>query len=184
CAEIARAARAGTDPSLRARWIAEDQRMRGHVVGDDSACADQGKAANRDPAANHRATADRRSISDQRGRDFPVRRALQLTIRSDRAREEVVGEADVRADEDAVLDGQPFEERAVVLYLDAGADCDVCVNVGPLADVAFLAHTGPRADGGESPDACSRADARLRRDIGGGMDIGRIEWHAVNLSHE
>ena len=160
---IAQASRAAADVAVLAGGIAEDQGVRRHVARDDRARADEREGADSYAAHDHRARADRRAVFDQRRCDLPVVGALESAIRRDRARSEVVGEADVRADEHAVFQRDALEDRNVVLYLDVRADAHVRVDIDALADVAAFAYMSMFAHVGLPPDARARSDLRVGR---------------------
>src|SRR5689334_4172963 len=102
---------------MRARGVAEDERMWWNVVRYHRASADQCKLANRHTTANHRPAANRRAIAHQRRRHFPIVRRLQLTCRRDCAWEQIIGEADVWSNKDTVFERDPLKDRRMVLYL-------------------------------------------------------------------
>lgn len=69
------------------------------------------------------------------------------------AREGVVGEGDVGADEDVVPDAQAVPELDAGFHRDAVANDDVVLDEGVGADVAISADMGIGKDDDELPDA-------------------------------
>ena len=76
------------------------------------------------------------------------------------AREGVVGEGDVGADEDVVLDAQAVPELNAGFHRDAVADDDVVLDEDVGAEVAVGADAGVGEDDDELPDASVGADIR------------------------
>lgn len=74
------------------------------------------------------------------------------------AREFVVGERDVRADEDIVLDAQAIPELHPALDRGAVADDHIVFDENLRADVAVTADPGPGQDDDELPEGAARAD--------------------------
>ena len=87
------------------------------------------------------------------------------------AREAVVGEGDVGADEDVILDPQPIPELHPALDRDTIADHDIVLDQYMCTDVAVAADPGLRQHNDELPDSGSLADGRAVH-VGGGVDHG------------
>ena len=74
------------------------------------------------------------------------------------AREGVVGEGNVGADEDVVFDAQAVPELYAGFHRDAVADDDFVLDEDVGADVAVSTDAGVGEDDDELPDAGGRAD--------------------------
>lgn len=107
-----------TDVATLAGRVAKDEGVWGNVSRYDGARAHEGKFPNGYATKNDRARAYRGAVLYEGGCNFPVIGAFQLTLGSDGAGKEVVGEADVGPDEYAVFDGDAFKDRGVVLNFD------------------------------------------------------------------
>ena len=75
------------------------------------------------------------------------------------ARERIVGERRVRADEDVVRDSQPVPELHAALDRDPIAEHDVVLDEDVVADVAVVTDLGTGKHVCEGPDAGAVADA-------------------------
>src|SRR5689334_61488 len=160
-----------TDPGPHARRIAIDQRVRRHVPRHHRATAHQRERADGNTRHDGRVRADGRPVFHRDRRHRPVVRGLQRARRRDRPRDQVVGEADVRAYEHAILDGHAVVDRDIVLYLHPVADAHIVVNV----DIAPDDHLGPDtrslADLRVAPYLAPPADLRPWGDLGRRMDV-------------
>ena len=81
-----------------------------------------------------------------------------------------VGEDHGRAAEDAVFQGDAFEDRHVGLDFALFADGDIRADDHVLADVAVFSDGGVREDVGEVPDFGSWVDVDVVVDVGGFVD--------------
>jgi hypothetical protein len=68
----------------------------------------------------------------------------------------------VRANEDAIFEGDSVKERGVVLNLDPGAYSDAEVHIDILADDAIVPDVCPFAYLGQIPDLDTFSKNRLR----------------------
>src|SRR5437879_11699175 len=96
--------------------------------------------ADRDVGKDGCAGADGGPFFHQRRLDDPVTLGLQLTVRRGRARTGVVNERDTMANEDVVLDGDPFADEGMAGDLAVLADRGVFLNVEHGADLGDGSH--------------------------------------------
>ena len=111
CAHIREAASTATDIAMLSCRIAKDQRIRRYVFGHDRASANQGKLSDGDAADKDRAGANRGTVFYHGRCNLPFIGAFQPAIRRDSTWDEVVGEADMRANEDAIFQGDAFKDN-------------------------------------------------------------------------
>ena len=97
-------------------------------------------------------------LPNDRATEFPVVRRLEPAVGCHGPRNTVVGEDDVRPDEDAVVEDDPFVQRGVVLHLDPVADDDAQVDEAVATEDALLADSSSGTDLHVGPDLGSLAD--------------------------
>lgn len=100
------------------------------------------------------------SLSDEQGKDDETCFFA--------AGEAVIGEGDVGADEDIVLQPEAIPELDTALDGDAIADEDIVLHEDLFADIAIGADAGAAEDVRESPDTGPGADG------GAGLDQGLV----------
>src|SRR5579863_1137588 len=140
---------------MHARWIADGESPRRHVVSYQRTGADHRTLANVHAAHDDRAAADRGVAMHHRAFKAPVAFALRRTIGIGRARPAIVDKNHAVADEDFILDRDPGTNEAVARDFAAGADQRVALDFDERAD------TGVRADF-TAVEINERADADIR----------------------
>src|SRR5260370_22790895 len=146
-----------------------------HVARDHATSANQGPLANGDSGHHNALRAHGSTFPNQRPALFPVLGRFQAQVRIDRPWQEVVGEAHLRPDEDAVLELHSLVQQRIVLDLAMSSEMHVGPNVNPGANIGARANDGALANVDLAPDAAVIADRRLRRDLGG--------WAGINASN-
>src|SRR5581483_3012257 len=115
--------------------IAGHDRARRHVPGNDASRANHGVLADGDAAEQHRAGANGGAPANHRRNAGPVSFRLQGAGGVRGAREAVVDECDIVADEDFVLDRHAFTDEGVAGDLATVADLDTLLNFNECPDL-------------------------------------------------
>src|SRR4051794_31603137 len=105
---------------------------------------------------------------------MPVIVGFKLAERINRARQAVVRENHMRADEDTIFDDAPMVEACVVLDLDPIADLYATINEYPFAEDAFVSNRCGFTNVCMMPNACATMNDRSRFNQCGGMDRGSL----------
>src|SRR5712692_2208449 len=107
--DFRQAARAAADIAVLARGVAKDECIWRNISCNNRSRTDQGKLPDSEATENNRSRTDGCAVLHQRWRNLPIIRALELAIGSNGARQQVVRETRMRANENAILEGNPFE---------------------------------------------------------------------------
>ena len=91
-----------------ARRIPGDNGARGYALGHNRASTDNSSCTDRNSTQDDRPGPNRGAAFDHNGNHLPVGVRLQGSVRQARAREQIVDEADVMANEYVVFDGDAF----------------------------------------------------------------------------
>jgi hypothetical protein len=87
--------------------------------------------------------------------------ALQFALAAGRSRVTIIGEGDVVADENFVLQHHPFADKCVTGYFTAGADANAFLNLDKSSDFAIVANlTSVKVGKAVDADATAQFDVR------------------------
>src|SRR2546427_2479677 len=150
-------------PADEFRRDARDQAVRRDIFRDDGA------------GGNHRIPSDDYAADDcgvRADRSAVLNLGLHAApIGTDRSRVEVIREADVWPDEDAIAEGDPLVDRREILHLAVVANHDVGVDVHIFPDDAIVADAGSLSNLRPMPDAASFPNECVPRDLRSGMNL-------------
>lgn len=90
---------------MRTRRVTEDQSMRRNIARDNRPRANQRKLANCHTTPDHRTTPQRCAILHKRRGYFPVVTGLEVAVWCNRTGKQVISEADMGANENAIFYG-------------------------------------------------------------------------------
>ena len=119
--------------------IAGDDGIRGDVLRDDAAGADDGVFTDGDFGKDRRAGADGGPFLDQGGLYGPIRLGLKPAVRGGGPRVGVVDEGHAVPDEDVVFDGHALADEGVAGDLAVFADGGVFLDLHKGADLGVVA---------------------------------------------
>ena len=151
--------------------IAHHQPVRHDIFGYHCRRPYESKAPHRYTRQHNRPRPNRRSVLDANPAHLPVRILFQLPFWGDCPREPVIGQAGMRADENAILNGSAAIDRGTILNLDPIADGYTRVNVDALAKDARLTNARSLTNLSLVPDLGTLAYPGQRRDFGREMDL-------------
>jgi hypothetical protein len=157
--------------AVNIRGIAEDQRVRRNIMRHYRSRAYQGKSPYGDATAYNRAAAYRSTITDYRGSDLPVISGFELPLQGNGSGKQVISETHMRADEDAILQGNALKDRGVILYLYSRTDLDMSIDVDAFSDVALLTDMNMLTHLSLAPYTGSRSHLRRGRHLRCRVDI-------------
>jgi hypothetical protein len=84
--------------------------MRRNIMSHHRPCTYQGELPDSDAATDDRSRTYRSPIGNDRGGNLPVIGGFQLPLQSDGSGKQIIGEADVGTDKDAVLQGNTLKD--------------------------------------------------------------------------
>src|SRR5260221_14447841 len=116
---VGKAAGTATEVSMLSCRIAEDEGMWRNIACDHRACPNQGKFAYGHTTEDDRTCTDRRAILHQGRCYLPILDTFELAIRGNSAWKQVVGETDMRANEDTIFQCYTFKDGDMILDFHA-----------------------------------------------------------------
>lgn len=161
---------AGANIATQPCWVAKNETIVRHIPCHHTASPNHRPPANRDATSNCAIRSNGRAIFHAGLCHQPIISTLQTTIRINGAWLQIIGETDMRADEDAILDDHAVIHRYVVLQLATIANSYAGIDVNPFAKDAIFANVRVFPDLDMVPDAGVVADEGVLGDFGCGMD--------------
>src|SRR6266516_3906313 len=128
-----------TNIAMLTRRIAKDKCMWRNISRHYRACSYKSKLPNGHTTENDRGGTNRGTVLDQCRCNFPVIGTFQFAFRGNSARKKVVGEANMRTNENAIFKRNAFKNGDVILNLDARTDTHMDIDVNPFANITCVA---------------------------------------------